>query len=57
MQNLEKRIAALEAKEGRPCRFVWRNQGETDAEAIARAGIVPGDNIIIFCWRQDNAHP
>ena len=56
MQALEKRIAALEAKEGRPCRFVWRNSGETNAEALARAGIVPGDNIIIFCWRQDNAN-
>jgi hypothetical protein len=55
MQNLEKRIATLEAKDTRPCRWVWRNFGETDAEARVRAGIAPDDNIIIFCWRQQDA--
>lgn len=54
MKNLEKRIAALESKDARPYRWLWRNMGESEAEARARAGIAPDDNIIIFCWRQQD---
>ena len=55
MQNLERRITALETIEPPPCRWVWRNVGESEAAAIARAGIVAGDNVIIFSWRDDHA--
>ena len=50
-QSLEKRIIALETLGTRGYRWVWRNAGETDAEAVARAGIATGDNIIVFSWR------
>ena len=55
MQALEKRIAALESKDTRPYRWVWRNVGESEASAQARAGIAAGDNVIIFSWREDHA--
>ncbi len=55
MHQLEKRVSALEAKDTRPHRWVWRNTGETTAEAIARAGFAPDDNVIVFGWRDDHA--
>lgn len=55
MQNLEKRIAALESKDAQPYRWVWRDQGETEAEAKARAGIAPDDNTVIICWTDQDA--
>ena len=51
-QNLEKRIAALEAKDAEPYRWVWRNEGESDTEARARAGIAPDENLIVIYWNQ-----
>ena len=54
-QKFSKRLDALESKDETPYRWVWRNVGETDAGARTRAGIAPDDNIIIFCWRQQNA--
>ena len=55
MQALEKRVAALESKDTRPYRWVWRNVGESEAAAKARAGMVAGDNVIIFSWTEDHA--
>lgn len=55
MQNLERRITALETIEPPPCRWVWRELGESDAAAKSRAGIADGDNVIIFSWRDDHA--
>jgi len=56
MQTLERRIAALETRDTQPYQWVWRNAGETDADAKARAGIVPGDKVIIFSWREHHAN-
>lgn len=56
MPNLEKRIAALEAIGSPPCRWVWRNVGESEAAAQARAGTVAGDNVIIFSWKEHHAN-
>ena len=50
-QSLEKRIIALESAGTRVYRWVWRNAGETDAEAVARAGINQIENVLIFSWR------
>ena len=55
MGNLETRLAKLEAKDAQPYRWVWRNAGETDAEARARAGIAPDDNTIIIFWTDQDA--
>lgn len=54
--QLEKRVAALEAKDTRPYRWVWRNHGETEAVAMARARILPPDSVLIFSWREPDAN-
>ena len=56
MRSLEKRIAALEAKAAdNTVRYVWRNAGETKADALKRAGYSPEDivtgNVFIVSWR------
>ena len=51
MQKLESRIAALETQRATAWQWVWRNAGETAADAIARAGLEPTANTIIFQWR------
>lgn len=56
MAKLKSRISELERKYTEPYRWVWRNVGETDAEARARAGIAPNDSIIIICWTEQNAN-
>ena len=56
MHPLEKRVAALESKDTRPYRWCWRNVGESDTDAQARAGIVAGDNVIIFSWADHHAN-
>ena len=56
MLNLEKRIAALKAIGSPPCRWVWRNVGESEAAAQARAGTVASDNVIIFSWKEHYAN-
>lgn len=50
MQNLEKRIAALEAKEAGPFKLLWLNQNETEQQARERLGISPTDNVFILTW-------
>lgn len=55
MQNLERRIKALETIEPPPCRWVWRELGESEAAAKSRAGIADSDNVIVFSWRDDHA--
>lgn len=51
MQNLDKRVTALESKQALPIRWVWRNAGETQAAALERAGIARESNVIIFSWK------
>lgn len=55
MQNLERRIAALETIEPPPFRWVWRELSESESSAKSRAGIAGSDNVIIFSWRDDHA--
>ena len=55
MQNLERRIAALETIEQPPFRWVWRDLGESEAAAKARARVLDSDNVIILSWRDDHA--
>jgi len=50
MQNLEKRIAALEAKGTDSFKLLWLNQGETEQQARERVGISPTDNVFILAW-------
>ena len=50
MQRLEQRIAALETQRPTAWQWVWRNAGETDTDAIERAGLEPTANTIIFQW-------
>ena len=56
MHPLEKRVAALESQDTRPYRWCWRNVGESDAAAIARAGFAPDDSVIVFGWKEDHAN-
>jgi hypothetical protein len=55
MQNLNRRLAALEALGTPAYQWVWRNAGETDAQARARAGIAPNDQALIFSWKEHHA--
>jgi hypothetical protein len=51
MQNIERRIAALEIKANAAdgaLKFVWMEQGETEADALKRAGYAP-DATNVLC--------
>ena len=55
MQNIERRIAALESKASAAdgaLRFVWMEQGETEADALKRAGVPPevAGQVLMFSW-------
>ena len=51
MQKLESRIAALETQRPTTWQWVWRATGETDADAIARAGFDQTVATIVFQWQ------
>lgn len=55
MQALEKRIAVLESRNHKPCQWAWRNQGESDRDAMLRADVDPDAPAIVFSWRDDDA--
>lgn len=53
MPALEHRVRALETKLQSSVRVIWRDYAETDADAMARAGIDPADGglvVIIVRW-------
>ena len=50
-QTIKRRLEALEAKEAPPIVFVWRECGESEAEAIQRAGVKPGQNVVVLSWQ------
>ncbi len=52
MQRLNDRLRALDAQRPTTWQWVWRNAGETTADAIERAGLEPTANTIIFQWKQ-----
>ena len=52
-QTIKRRLEALEAKEAPPIVFVWRECGESEAEAIQRAGVKPGQNVVVLSWQDE----
>lgn len=57
MQSIERRVSALEIKANAAdgaLKFVWREQGETEADALKRAGYAPEDirtgRVLIVSW-------
>lgn len=52
--NLESRIAELERQHGGAgYKLVLRTDGETDDEALARAGLAGWKGVVIFCNELD----
>jgi hypothetical protein len=49
--SLERRLEALEAREGPAWRWVWKDQCETADEAKQRAGVQSGERVIVFSWQ------
>ncbi len=49
-QTIKRRLDALEAKEAPPV-YIWRACGESEAEAIKREGVKPGQNVVFFSWQ------
>ena len=50
-QAIKSRLEALEAKEAPPIVFVWRKCGESEAAALKRKGVKPGQNVVFFSWQ------
>ena len=48
---MKRRLEALEAKEAPPIVFVWLACGESEAEALKREGVKPGQNVFVFFWQ------
>ena len=51
MTTIKSRVERLEKKTGRRCYMVMAYEGETDDEALARAGVKPDANDSVF-WIQ-----
>ena len=49
-QTIKRRIEALEAKEAPPV-YIWRGCGESEAAAIKRVGVKPGQNVVFISWQ------
>ena len=52
-QTIKRRIEALEAKEAPPIVFVWRECGESEAAALKRKGVKPGQNFVFISWQDE----
>ena len=52
-QTIKRRLEALEAKEAPPIVLVWRECGESEAEAIQREGVKPGQNVVFISWQDE----
>jgi hypothetical protein len=50
-QTIKRRIEALEAREAPPVVYIWRACGESEAEAMKREGVKPGQNVVVFSWQ------
>ena len=50
-QTIKRRIEALEAREAPPVVYIWRECGESEAEAMKREGVKPGQNVVVFSWQ------
>ena len=49
-QTIKRRLEALEARKAPPV-YIWRACGESEAEAIKREGVKPGQNVVFFSWQ------
>ena len=49
--TIKRRLDALEAKEAPPIVFVWRECGESEAAALKRKGVKPGQNVVFISWQ------
>ena len=54
MQNLEKRIAALESANNTEPQLVWLELGESKAAALFRAGIATDSEVTFYSWLSNN---
>ena len=50
-QTIKCRLDALESKEAPPVAYVWHECGESEAAAIKRAGVKPGQDVVFFSWQ------
>ena len=50
-QTIKRRIEALEAREAPPVVYIWRECGESEAAAMKREGVKPGQNVVVFSWQ------
>ena len=50
-QTIKSRLAALEAREAPPTAYIWRASGESEAEAMKREGVKPGQDVVVFSWQ------
>ena len=50
-QTIKRRIEALEAREAPPPVYIWRACGESEAEAMKREGVKPGQDVVVFSWQ------
>jgi hypothetical protein len=55
MNTLERRLEALEREAGDRVRFIWIEQGETQAEALRKAGPLGADEEPVFVGWQGAA--
>ena len=50
-QTIKRRLEALEAREAPPVVYIWRECGESEAEAIKREGVKPEQNVFVCSWQ------
>jgi len=50
-QTIKRRLEALEAKEAPQVVYIWRECGESEAAAIKREGVKPGQDVVVFSWQ------
>ena len=50
-QTIKSRLEALEAKEAPPIVYIWCEYGESEAEALKREGVKPGQNVFVCSWQ------
>ena len=53
LQTIKSRLEALEAKEASPVVYIWRDCGESEAAAIKREGVKPGQKVVFFSWQDE----
>jgi len=52
-QTIKSRLEALEAREASPVVYIWRDCGESEAAAIKREGVKPGQDVVFFSWQDE----